>query len=159
MSVPSLVQVEAVSKRFAPTVTFGERIAAWLGSMVETRTVHAVDRVSFDIRKGEVLGLVGESGCGKSTLGRIISGIHPPSEGHALMDGKAVMGEGRSPLKTTTRIQMVFQDPFASLDPRVRIGETISEGPLAHGLVGKADAKAYVARWLTAVGQIGRAHV
>ncbi len=152
MKTRSLVQVQTVSKRFAPTVTFGERIAAWLGSPVETRTVHAVDRVSFEIRKGEVLGLVGESGCGKSTLGRIVSGVHPPSDGAALMDGKAVMGEGRSPLKSTTRIQIVFQDPFASLDPRVRIGDTISEGPLAHGLVGKADAKAYVARWLKAVG-------
>ncbi len=152
MSAPSLVQVQAVSKRFAPSITFGERIAAWLGSPVETRTVHAVDRVSFGIVKGEVLGLVGESGCGKSTLGRIISGIHPPSEGAALMDGTPVMGEGRTPLKTTTRIQMVFQDPFASLDPRIRIGDTISEGPLAHGLVGKADAKDYVARWLKAVG-------
>jgi oligopeptide/dipeptide ABC transporter ATP-binding protein len=152
VSPDMLVHVDAVSKRFAPRVTLGERLAAWLGSPVETRIVHAVDGVSFDIAKGEVLGLVGESGCGKSTLGRVIAGIHPPSEGRALIGGAAVMGEGRRPLKTTTRIQMVFQDPFASLDPRVRIGETISEGPLAHGLVSKAGAKAYVSRWLEAVG-------
>jgi len=153
MTAPaSLVEVRDVSKRFVPQVSFGERIAAMLGSPVETRTVHAVDHVSFDIRKGEVLGLVGESGCGKSTLGRVIAGIHPPSEGSALIDGLRVMGEGRRPLKTTTRIQMVFQDPFASLDPRVRIGETIAEGPLAHGLVKSGEAKAYVAQWLTAVG-------
>ncbi len=148
----SLVQVEAVSKRFTPDISLGDRLASWLGSPVETRTVHAVDHVSFDIRKGEVLGLVGESGCGKSTLGRVIAGIHPPSDGRAMIDGLTVMGEGRKPLKTTTRIQMVFQDPFASLDPRVRIGETISEGPLAHGLVTKAEAGAYVSRWLDAVG-------
>lgn len=147
-----LVSVEAVSKRFTPKVSFGERIAAWLGSPVETRTVHAVDQVSFDIVKGEVLALVGESGCGKSTLGRVVAGVHPPSAGRARLDGVAVMGEGAKPLKTTTRIQMIFQDPFASLDPRVRIGETIAEGPLAHGLVGKPDASAYVQRWLKAVG-------
>ncbi|MCX7325091.1 MAG: ATP-binding cassette domain-containing protein [Hyphomicrobiales bacterium] len=148
----ALVEIDSVSKRFTPSVSIGERIAAWLGSPIDTRTVHAVDAVSFDIRKGEVLGLVGESGCGKSTLGRVIAGIHPPSNGSAMIDGLAVMGSGSKPLKTTTRIQMVFQDPFASLDPRVRIGETISEGPLAHHLVSKADAKAYVTRWLLAVG-------
>ena len=148
-----LVRVESVSKRFTPSISVGERIAAWLGSPVETRTVHAVDRVSFGLRKGEVLGLVGESGCGKSTLGRIVAGIHRPSEGRALIDGAAVMGEGRKALKTTTRIQMVFQDPFGSLDPRIRIGETISEGPIAHGLVGRGQATEYVARWLDAVGQ------
>jgi ABC-type glutathione transport system ATPase component len=151
-SSKALVQIEAVSKRFTPDISLGDRLAAWLGSPVETRTVHAVDHVSFDIRKGEVLGLVGESGCGKSTLGRVVAGIHPPSDGRAMIDGLTVMGEGRKPLKTTTRIQMVFQDPFASLDPRVRIGETISEGPLAHGLVTKAEASAYVSRWLDAVG-------
>jgi oligopeptide/dipeptide ABC transporter ATP-binding protein len=148
----ALVQIEAVSKRFTPRLSLGDRLSAMLGSPVETRTVHAVDTVSFDIRKGEVLGLVGESGCGKSTLGRVIAGIHPPSNGRATIGGLTVMGEGRKPLKTTTRIQMVFQDPFASLDPRVRIGETISEGPLAHGLVTKSEASAYVSRWLDAVG-------
>ncbi len=148
----ALVEIDSVSKRFTPSVSIGERIAAWLGSPIDTRTVHAVDAVSFDIRKGEVLGLVGESGCGKSTLGRVIAGIHPPSNGSAMIDGLAVMGSGSKPLKTTTRIQMVFQDPFASLDPRVRIGETISEGPLAHQLVSRADARAYVTRWLLAVG-------
>ncbi len=148
----ALVEVNAVSKRFTPVVSISDRVAAWLGSPVETRTVHAVDDVSFAIRRGEVLGLVGESGCGKSTLGRVIAGIHPASTGETVIEGLPVMGKGRKPLKTTTRIQMVFQDPFASLDPRVRIGETISEGPLAHGLVTKAEAKAYVAKWLTAVG-------
>ena len=151
MSAP-LIRVEAVSKRFAPRLSLGERIAARLGAPVETRTVHAVDHVSLDISKGEVLGLVGESGCGKSTLGRIVAGIHPPSEGRALFDGVPMMGTGRKPAKTTTRVQMVFQDPFASLDPRVRVGETIAEGPLHHGLTTRAGSAEYVAGWLRAVG-------
>lgn len=146
-----IISVETVSKRFAPRLSFGEKIAARFGSPIETRTVHAVDGVTFDIRKGEMLGLVGESGCGKSTLGRVIAGIHPPSGGAALLDGQPVMDPVKH-RKLTTRIQMVFQDPFASLDPRIRIGETISEGPIAHGLVTRADAKAYVASWLKAVG-------
>jgi len=147
-----LVRVDNVSRRFTPTVTLGERIAALLGAPVETRTVHAVDRVSLDIVEGEVLGLVGESGCGKSTLGRVIAGIHAPSDGEAYVHGEPVMGGVRKRVKTTTRVQMIFQDPFGSLDPRVRIGETIAEGPVAHGFVARADARAEVARWLTAVG-------
>jgi peptide/nickel transport system ATP-binding protein len=148
----ALVRVDKVSRRFKPTVSLGERIAAAFGAPVEMRTVHAVDRVSLDIAEGEVLGLVGESGCGKSTLGRVIAGIHAPSEGEAYVAGLPVMGGVAKRVKTTTRVQMIFQDPFGSLDPRVRIGETISEGPVAHGLVTRAAARADVARWLTAVG-------
>jgi oligopeptide/dipeptide ABC transporter ATP-binding protein len=149
--VSALVEVAEVSKLFAPRLTFGERIAARLGSTIETRTVHALDRVSLTIGAGEVVGLVGESGCGKSTLGRVIAGILPPTSGSARIAGAPVM-VGRRPVKRTTRVQMVFQDPFASLDPRMRVGQTIAEGPVAHKLVRQADAAAYVARWLEAVG-------
>jgi peptide/nickel transport system ATP-binding protein len=149
MSAP--VEVENVSMRFAPRLSLGEKIAASLGSAIETRTVHALDRVSLAIRPGEVVGLVGESGCGKSTLGRIIAGILPPTSGTARIAGQPVMA-GRPPAKRTTRVQMVFQDPFSSLDPRMRVGETIAEGPLAHGLVSRAGAAAYVRGWLEAVG-------
>jgi oligopeptide/dipeptide ABC transporter ATP-binding protein len=150
--VSSFVEVEEVSKRFAPRLSVGERIAAGLGSAVETRSVHAVDRLSLRIDKGEALGLVGESGCGKSTLGRIIAGIMPPTSGAVRIAGEPVMSTGRNPSKRTTRVQMVFQDPFASLNPRMRIGETIAEGPMAHGLIDRAGAAAYVKRWLDAVG-------
>ncbi|MGL5114819.1 MAG: ABC transporter ATP-binding protein [Beijerinckiaceae bacterium] len=147
-----LIDVKNVSKLFRPRLTFGEKIAAKLGSAVETRTVHAVDGVSLTIAKGEVLGLVGESGCGKSTLGRVIAGIMPPTSGRALLDGQPVMEGERRPVKTTTRIQVVFQDPFGSLDPRIRIGETISEGPLAHRLISKLEALDYVTEQLARVG-------
>src|SRR5262245_6789548 len=147
MSAP--VEVEEVSKLFRPRLTLGERIAAALGSFIETRTVRALDRVSLSIRPGEVVGLVGESGCGKSTLGRIIAGILPPTSGTARIGGEPVMIGGR---KRTTRVQMVFQDPFASLDPRMRVGQAIAEGPIAHAIISRTDASPYVRKWLEAVG-------
>ncbi|HEX8165559.1 MAG TPA: oligopeptide/dipeptide ABC transporter ATP-binding protein [Beijerinckiaceae bacterium] len=141
--------VEGVSKRFAPQLGLGDRIAARLGGAVETRAVQAVSDVSLTIDRGETLGLVGESGCGKSTLGRVIAGILEPSEGAVRLDGAPVMRRGR---KVTTRVQTVFQDPFASLDPRMRIGDAILEGPLAHGLVKPGEQKGFARRWLETVG-------
>ena len=147
-----IVRVDKVSRRFAPSLSLGERIAGFFGAPVDDRTVHAVDRVSLSIAPGEVLGLVGESGCGKSTLGRVIAGINPPSEGECYIHDAPVMGGAKRRVKTTTRVQMIFQDQFGSLDPRVRVGDTIAEGPIAHGFIRRADAKAEVGRWLTAVG-------
>ena len=145
----AFVAVEEVSKRFAPHLSLGDRIAARFGAAVETRAVQALDGVSLAIRRGETLGLVGESGCGKTTLGRIIAGIMPPSAGRVAVEGRPVAAGGR---KLTTRIQTVFQDPFASLDPRMRIGDALAEGPLTHGLVSRGEAEAYVGRWLETVG-------
>jgi peptide/nickel transport system ATP-binding protein len=145
----AFVRVDNVSKRFAQPVGFGDRLAGLFGAGVERRIVRAVDGVTLAIDRGEALGLVGESGCGKSTLGRVVAGIHAATEGSASIDGAPVAIAGA---KTTTRVQMVFQDPFASLDPRMRIGDTIAEGPLAHGLVRRGEAKAYVAGWLKTVG-------
>ncbi|HYF07519.1 MAG TPA: oligopeptide/dipeptide ABC transporter ATP-binding protein, partial [Acetobacteraceae bacterium] len=146
----SIVSVAGVSKRFTQRLSLGDRIAARLGGAAETRAVQALDGVSLSIQRGEALGLVGESGSGKSTLGRIIAGLLDPTEGEARFDNAPV----RSPRgqKLTTRVQVVFQDPFASLDPRMRIGDTIAEGPIVHGLTTRAEAPAFVARWLAMVG-------
>jgi peptide/nickel transport system ATP-binding protein len=145
----AILVAEEVSKRFAPRITLGDRIAGALGARVDRRAVQAVSEVSLTVRKGETLGLVGESGCGKSTLGRMLAGILPPTTGRVALDGAPPM-RGRH--KATTRVQTVFQDPFASLNPRMRIGETIAEGPIAHGLVTRAAAPAMVAEWLSRVG-------
>jgi oligopeptide/dipeptide ABC transporter ATP-binding protein len=148
----SFMELSGVSRRFEQRPNLAQRLGGLVGRPVETRVVRAVDHVDLAIRKGEALGLVGESGCGKSTLGRMIAGILPQSAGQVLFDGQPVMGGGAKPLKTTTRVQMVFQDPFASLNPRFRIGDAIAEGPVHHGFVTHDEAPAYVARWLEAVG-------
>ena len=145
-------EAKALSRTFAPQLSTGDRIAALFGGGVETRALRAVDDVSLAIPRGETLGLVGESGCGKSTLGRMLAGILAPTSGSVALEGEPVMVRGR---KATTRIQTVFQDPFASLDPRMLIGDTIVEGPLAHRRITRVEARAFARTWLETVGLDG----
>ncbi|WP_169566414.1 ABC transporter ATP-binding protein [Sneathiella limimaris] len=142
-------QVDQVTRLFHPKVSLGDKIAAKLGATVETRSVKAVNDVSFVLEEGQTLGLVGESGCGKSTLGKLAAGILETSSGTVMLDHQPVMKDGK---KTTTRIQTVFQDPFASLDPRMKVGEAVAEGPISNNLVSKSEATAYVKDWFARVG-------
>ena len=90
--------------------------------------------------KGEVVGLVGESGCGKSTLGRMVAGILEPSEGDILFRGSSILGAGNSQKREAAlKVQMIFQDPFASLNPRMRVADIIGEAPLVHGMITRAE--------------------
>ena len=142
-----LLAFDHVSKRFERRLDVFEKLARRLGAAVQERTVHAVDRVSLDVREGEVVGLVGESGCGKSTLGRLGAGLHAPSDVEVRYRGGPLpVGAGGRP------VQMIFQDPFASLNPRLRVGAAIAEAPRVHGLVEAADAAGMVASLLQRVG-------
>ncbi|HJT61941.1 MAG TPA: ABC transporter ATP-binding protein [Burkholderiales bacterium] len=124
----ALLELEHVSKRFVQPLDFAGKIARALGADVSDEVVHAVDDVSFSVNEGEVVGLVGESGCGKSTLGRMVAGILPPSAGALRYRGEERIG---------LQVQMIFQDPFASLNPRMRVQDIVGEAPVVHGLVKK----------------------
>src|SRR5690606_34958184 len=132
----SLVTLESLTKTFTLPLGMEARLAKLLGSKVEAPSVHAVNGVSLNIERGEVMGLVGESGCGKSTLARLIAGIHAPTTGEVKYRGKPVaVSRGNREIKQITEIQMIFQDPYASLNPRHRIAKIIGQGPLFHELV------------------------
>ena len=116
----------------------------------ERKFVHAVDGVSFSVAKGKTLGIVGESGCGKSTTARLIARLMPPDGGSMVFDGDGVAEYGGIELKEFRRnLQMVFQDSFASLNPRLTIVETIAYGPQVHGMAADQamqEARALLAR-------------
>ncbi|ADU50804.1 oligopeptide/dipeptide ABC transporter, ATPase subunit [Thermaerobacter marianensis DSM 12885] len=115
--------------------------------------VHAVDGVSFDIHRGEVFSLVGESGCGKSTTGRLVLRLQEPTAGEVWFDGENLARLPASRLRRLRRrMQVVFQDPFASLNPRLTVGELIGEPLVIHGLGSKADRQRRVAELLELVG-------
>lgn len=115
--------------------------------------VHAVDGVSFELAAGETLGLVGESGCGKSTLGKTLMHLHPPTSGSVSLQGKELAAVSRRAMKPLRRdLQMVFQDPFASLNPRTTVGRAIEEPLIVHGIGSSAERRERVA-WL--LGKVG----
>ena len=98
----------------------------------ETRYVKAVDDISFTVNKGETFGLVGESGCGKSTTGKTIVKLLRPTAGDILFEGKSIFARQEEGQDLTTRIQIIFQDPYSSLDPRFTVGRCIAEPMVVH---------------------------
>jgi peptide/nickel transport system ATP-binding protein len=147
----ALVEVRDLAKVFDVS-------APWLNRVVERKPrqfVHAVDGVSFSIERGKTLALVGESGCGKSTVARLLVGLYAPTRGEVRFDGQAT-DAARNPVELRAlrrRMQMIFQDPYASLNPRWKVLDIVGEPLREHGLVPGAEALyARVAELLLQVG-------
>jgi len=146
-ALPPLLEIEDLKKHFG--VAAGPRAA-----MIRTPLVRAVDGVSLVIGRGETLGLVGESGCGKTTVGRLIVGLETPTSGRIRIDGRDIAGDAVRDFRGFRRkVQMVFQDPYSALNPRMTVGAFIAEPLLVHRLVpSRAAARARVTDLLRQVG-------
>lgn len=148
-----LLELRNVGKRFVKSLDAAARVANLFGAGVEEETVHAVDDVTLAITPGEVVGLVGESGCGKSTLGRMAVGLHGLSSGTRCWKGEAIdLLDTAQRRRKQLGIQMIFQDPYASLNPRMRVQDIVGEAAVVHGIVAPAQQKDYVEHMLQRVG-------
>ncbi len=146
-----LVEVRDLVKHF--------EIRGGLLGITKIGAVRAVDGVSFSVRKGETLGLVGESGCGKTTLGKVMLRLVPPTSGEVIVNGRSIFGLSDSEMVPVRRdMQIVFQDPYASLNPRMTVGEIVGEGPYVHGMRDK-KAREDLARELLAKVGLNQSHI
>ena len=159
MPAGPLVEVTDLAKTFDVS-------APWLNRVVERKPrqfVHAVDGVSFAIPRGETLSLVGESGCGKSTVARLLVGLYAPTQGEVRFDGADIGATLRSgsTLALRRRMQMIFQDPYASLNPRWKVEDIVAEPLREHGLVGApgqaVDPRSARAKVVQLLGSVGLA--
>jgi len=146
-----LIQVQDLVKHFD--------IRGGLLGVSKIGAVRAVDGVSFNVRRGETLGLVGESGCGKTTLGKVILRLIPATSGQVVIDGQPIFGlTEREMVKVRRDMQIVFQDPYSSLNPRMTVGEIVGEGPFVHGLKSKREREDLVRELLSKVG-LNQSHI
>jgi len=152
-AVIPLIETRAVSRRF------GERRQGWLERQLQARgwsrppaVTHALDQVDLQVLPGEVVGLVGESGCGKSTLGRVACGLLDPSDGQVLINGRERSTlTSKEEAEARLQVQMIFQNPYASLNPRLRIDQIVGEAAQVNGKV-EGDLDDYVCRQLLRAG-------
>lgn len=152
-STEHLLELNGVSKRFVKSLDAAARMANLLGAKAREEVVHAVDDVSLVIQRGEVVGLVGESGCGKSTLGRMAVGLHSLTSGTRRWKGENI--DALAPAERRQKqlgIQMIFQDPYASLNPRMRVLDIVGEAPVAHKMITVKAQAEYVEGLLQRVG-------
>ena len=114
----------------------GKNLTKSFASKKKNKRIHAVSDINLTIRRGECLALVGESGCGKSTLGRILVGLSSPDRGEVFFDGIDIFSaDKKTRLALKRQMQIVFQDPYASLNPRMPVGKSIEEPIITHGLL------------------------
>lgn len=149
----AMLELEAVSRRFEKKLDGVEKLARRMGADLRETCVNAVDQASFSVQRGEVVGLVGESGCGKSTLGRMVAGLLPVSDGVIRFEGTNIT-DARSPQARDKRlrIQMIFQDPMSSLNPRMKVADIVGEAAVYHGLTTRHEVAGYVDALLGKVG-------
>ncbi len=142
--MPFILSVKNIKKYFPVERGFTRKVIG---------TVRAVDGISFDIEKGKTLGLVGESGCGKSTLSRLILNLLKPDSGEVIFEGTNVSGLTQSRMRPLRKdLQVIFQDPYNSLNPRMRIQQILSEPLSVHGMAGPAECAKMAAEMLRRVG-------
>lgn len=142
-----------LEKRFVQPMGVVERVGNLVKGHAQPRSVLAVADVDLDIFAGEVVGVVGESGCGKSTLGRMLAGILAPTHGEIYYKGQPVAQMNAAARhQYELGVQMIFQDPYSSLNPRMRVLDIIGEAPMVHGLVRRGEKEAYVCDLMQKVG-------
>lgn len=148
-----LLALEGITKRFGRPVNPVDRLLNKLGANHQDQYVYAVNDVSLHVASKEVVGLVGESGCGKSTLGRLAVGLLTPDHGERIWRGQNFAAMRPQEQKhARLSVQMIFQDPYASLNPRMRAMDTVTEAPIHHGLLASRDKRAFAQDLFAKVG-------
>lgn len=147
-----ILRVEKICKKFDVEQNIGKRIKSFFNKN-ELERITALNDVTFCLKKGEILGILGESGSGKSTLARILMGIYEPDSGEIKLSGKNILkAQGKERLSILKDMQMVFQDPFGSLDPRMNVRQILSEPLKIHNIIPEEGVELFLEKALKEVG-------